>query len=147
MAGDVGFMTAPNDPHTPASPKVTPEMRAVAFTTKDVGDVAPPFKDGNGWHVIKLLVKEIAHEQSFADVEKSIRIRLLQDMRAAKEKALLDETKSTTKVEIDDGALAAVATSLALEPPPAPSSTTSTFASASASASSSASASTKPTTK
>lgn len=120
-AGDVGFMTAPNDPHPVASPKVTPEMRIAAFTLKDPGDVAPPFKDANGWHVLRLVAREPAHEQSFYDVEKSIRVRILQDLRAAKEKALLDETKASTKIEIDDGALAAVASSLAVAPSTAPS--------------------------
>lgn len=137
MAGDVGFMTAPGDPHPPASAKVTTEMRVVAFSIKDPGDLGAPFKDANGWHLVKLLTKEPAHEQSFVDVEKSIRIRLLQDMRAAKEKALLDETKASTKVEIDDGALAAVATSLSVAPPTSSSATSATSASASTSTSAS----------
>jgi parvulin-like peptidyl-prolyl isomerase len=153
MAGDLGFVTSPDDTHPPSSAKITPELRAVAFSTKDVGDVAAPFKDGNGWHVLKLLVREPAHEQAYADVEKSIRIRLLQDMRTAKEKAVLDETKASTNVQIDDDALAAVANSLSVEPAPstststAPSTNPSTSASSSASVSASASASGKPKTK
>ena len=156
MAGDVGFLTAPNDAHPPTSPKVTPEMRAAAFSAKDVGDIVPPFKDAHGWHVLRLLVKEEAHEQAFADVEKSIRVRVLQDMRAAKEKALIDETKASTKVEVDDDALASVASALAAEPSSSASSagsgapSTSTSASASASnvaPAPSVSASAKPKTK
>ena len=147
MAGDLGFVTAPDDPHPPSSSKITTEVRAVAFSTKDVGDVAPPFKDANGWHVLRLLVKEPAHEQAYADVEKSIRIRMLQDMRSAKEKALLDETKASTKVEIDDGALAQVAQTLALEPAPSSATSGSVSASASGAPSASSSPSTKPKTK
>ncbi|GAC1357842.1 MAG: hypothetical protein NVSMB47_10880 [Polyangiales bacterium] len=158
LSGDVGYATAPSDAHEPASAKLTPAVRAAGFALKDVGDVAPPVRDALGWHVVKLLVREPAHEQSYSDVERSIRVRILQDQRAAREKAALDEAKQASKVEIDEAALGALATSLALQPSastamsapvpmPMPSASASVNASASASGSGSAPAKPKPKPK
>lgn len=133
MMGDLGFVTAPTDKHAPANPKVTAEIRAAAFAVKDVGAVAEPVKDANGWHVIRLVTKNEARDQSFADVERALRVRVLQEKRAAKEKALVEEMRKELKVEIDEATLAAIASELALGP----------AASASGSASASASASGK----
>ncbi len=148
LMGDLGFVTAPSDTHPPSSLKITPEIRAAAFAMKDVGDVSPPLKDANGWHVLKMLVRNEAHEQSYADVERAIRVRILQDKRYQREQATLAETKAAVKVEVDETAIAALASSMAAEetPPPAPSGSTSGSASASVSGSTSGSAapSTKP---
>jgi peptidyl-prolyl cis-trans isomerase C len=149
MAGDVGYVTSPSDAHPPVSNKVTPEIRAAAFALKNVGDVAPPFKDTKGWHVIKVIAKNEARDQSFADVERTIRVRLLQDKRAAKEKAIVEETRAAVKIEIDEAALAQLTGAIPAPKPsssepegvaPAPSPSTSAPASASVSASASASA-------
>jgi peptidyl-prolyl cis-trans isomerase C len=158
LSGDLGYLTAPSDPHPPTSPKITAAIRTAAFAMKDVGEVSAPVKDDNGWHVLKMLVRNEAHEQSYADVERSIRVRILQEKRAAKEKAVLDETRAAVKVEIDEGALAAIALTMATEPTTtnvapsiAPSGSQSsapsgsTSASVAPSASASTSASTKPT--
>ncbi|MBI2388824.1 MAG: peptidyl-prolyl cis-trans isomerase [Deltaproteobacteria bacterium] len=115
-AGDVGFLTAPSDTHAQPSPKATAEVRTAAFALPSVGAISPPFKDVNGWHVIRLVAKNEARDQSFADVERSIRVRVLQEKRAALEKALLEEMKKTVKVEIDEATLAAIANELALPP-------------------------------
>ena len=151
LVGDLGYLTAPDDTHPPTSPKITVAIRTAAFALKDVGEVSAPVKDENGWHVLKMLVRNEAHEQSYADVERAIRIRILQEKRAAKEKAILDETRAQVKVEIDEGALAAIAITMASAPPTvtapstalsgAPSGSTSASASASASVSASVSVS------
>ncbi len=129
MSGDLGFATAPSDTHPQPNPKLTPEVRTAAFALPSVGAVSPPFKDGNGWHVVRLIAKNEARDQSFADVERIIRVRVLQEKRAAKEKALLEETRKTVKVEVDEATLQAVAAELAA-PAPAPSPSPSTSVSA-----------------
>lgn len=118
MFGDVGYVTAPADTHAQPSPKATPEVRTAAFALKEVGEVSAPFKDANGWHVLRLLAKNEARDQSFADVERTLRVRILQEKRAAAEKALLDQIKNEVKVEIDDKALLDLAADLALGPAP-----------------------------
>lgn len=127
-AGDLGFVTAPSDTHAQPNAKATTELRTAVFALKSVGDVSPPVKDANGWHVIRMTAKNEARDQSFADVERTIRVRVLQEKRAAKEKALIEEMKKQLKIEIDEATLAAIANELAL--PPAASGSASTSASA-----------------
>ena len=149
LSGDVGYLTAMTDPHPAVSPKASDEMRTQAFALGSVGDVSGPFKDALGWHVIRMVAKNDARDQSFGDAERSIRIRLLQDLRTAKEQALIEETRKQVKVEVDEQALDALAASLTVSPPassaPAPSTSAAptTSASASPSSSTSGAASTK----
>lgn len=122
-AGDLGFVTAPADTHATPNPKATSELRTAVFALPTVGAVSPPVKDANGWHVVRMTAKNDARDQSFADVERTLRVRVLQEKRAAKEKALIEEMKKTLKVEIDEATLSAIAADLAL-PPAASGSTT-----------------------
>jgi parvulin-like peptidyl-prolyl isomerase len=136
LAGDVGFVTAIDDAHATPSTRVTSEMRTAAFALKDVNDTGAPMKDAKGWHVLRLMTKQEARVQGFADVEKQIRVRMLQDRRAESERKLIEATRAQVKVEVDEAAIDAVAATLAIEGAP--------IASASGSASASSSASTKP---
>lgn len=122
-AGDLGYVTAPNDTHAQPNVKATGEIRTAIFALKTVGEVSVPVKDVNGWHVVRMTAKNDARDQSFADVERTIRVRVLQEKRAEKEKALIEETKKQLKIEIDDATLTAIANELAL-PPAASGSTT-----------------------
>ncbi len=133
-AGDLGFVTTPSDTHAQPNAKATTELRTAVFALKAVGDVSPPVKDANGWHVVRMTAKNEARDQSFADVERTIRVRVLQEKRAAKEKALIDEMKKQLKIEIDEATLAAIANELALPPAASGSATVAPLVSASASA-------------
>jgi hypothetical protein len=137
MAGDLSYIST-DDARATVSPKVTSEVRAAAFALEKVGDVSPPFKDANGWHVLRLLVKSEAREQSFADAERTIRVRILQERRAAKEKALLEEMRRTVKVEVDETALAQLTSAMPDAPHPPSASAPSLFPSASPSSAPSA---------
>lgn len=143
MSGDLGFVTAPTDTHAQPNPKATSEVRTAAFAIATVGTVSAPFKDVNGWHVLRLVSKNEARDQSFADVERTIRVRVLQEKRIAREKALIEETKKALKIEIDETTLAAIAADLALPPAVSGSTTAAPLPSTSASTSASASASAK----
>jgi peptidyl-prolyl cis-trans isomerase C len=138
-SGDLGFVTAPSDKNAQPNPKATMEVRTAAFALASVGATSPPFKDVNGWHVVRLVAKNDARDQSFADVERTIRVRVLQEKRLAKEKALLEEVKKGLKIEIDEATLAAIANDLALPPAVSGSATAVPLASASGSVSASAS--------
>ncbi len=133
-SGDLGFVTAPSDTHAQPNAKATSEIRTAVFALKTVGEVSLPVKDANGWHIVRMTAKNDARDQSFADVERTIRVRVLQEKRVEKEKALIEEMKKQVKVEIDEATLAAIANDLAL--PPAASGSASASASTSASASS-----------
>jgi peptidyl-prolyl cis-trans isomerase C len=142
-AGDLGYVTGPTDTHAQTSPKATPEVRTAVFALATVGAVSPPFKDLNGWHVIRMTAKNDARDQSFADVERTIRVRVLQEKRAAKEKALIEDMKKALKVQIDEATLQAIAADLALPPSVSASTTAVPLPSASAPPPPSASASIK----
>jgi parvulin-like peptidyl-prolyl isomerase len=113
-AGDLGFVTAPGEKSTT---KVSDELRKAAFALPSVGAVSPPVQDATGWHVLRLVAKNDARDQSFVDVERALRVRVLQEKRAAKEKALLDEMRTKLKVEIDEAVLAQIASELAIGAP------------------------------
>lgn len=136
-AGDLGYVTGPTDTHAQPNPKATGEIRTAVFALPSVGAVSPPFKDVNGWHVIRMTAKNDARDQSFADVERTLRVRVLQEKRAAKEKALIEEMKKSLKVQIDEATLAAITADLALPPGVSASASASVAPSASASASAS----------
>ncbi len=139
LAGDLGYVTAPTDAHATTSPRVVPAVRAVAFTLKEVGAVADPVKDALGlFHVVRLVAKQPARDQSLSDVERTIRVRIVQEKRADRERQLVDETRKTTRVEIDEAVLGQIAASLAAGPAPSTSASTSTSTSGAPSASASA---------
>jgi peptidyl-prolyl cis-trans isomerase C len=142
-AGDLGFVTAPSDTAATPNPKATSELRTAVFALASVGAVSPPVKDINGWHIVRMTAKNDARDQSFADVERTLRVRVLQEKRAAKEKALIEEMKKTLKVEIDEATLNSIASELALPPAASGSTTAVPIPSASSSASASTSASIK----
>lgn len=142
LSGDLGYVTAVGDAHAPANLKLVPEVRAAAFGLKEVGAISEPVKDVAGlFHVVRLLAKQDARAQTLQDVDRTIRVRIVQERRAEREKQILDETRKAVKVEVDEAALAQAAATLAAGPSAqAPSAS----ASVSASAAPSASGSTRP---
>jgi parvulin-like peptidyl-prolyl isomerase len=144
MYGDLGYVAAPSDAHAPVSPRLVPEVRAAVFGLKEVGAIADPVKDAAGvWHVVRLLAKQEARDQSLQDVDRTIRVRIVQEKRADREKQLVDETRKSLKVEVDEAALSAIALTLAAGPGVSSVPSASSSAAPSSSASASASASTK----
>jgi peptidyl-prolyl cis-trans isomerase C len=116
MAGDLGLVGRPGDPRGD-NPRFSPEVRAAAFEIAEIGDVlARPVQTAAGFHVLRLLGRSEAHERSFGDAERSIRVAILQAKIAEREKALEAELRRQFPVVVDDEALAKVE----LPPPPEP---------------------------
>ncbi len=108
MAGDLGFVSAPGE-KSGDNPRVPPAVRAAIFEIDEVGHVLDRAVEVDGtFHVLRLTGKVDAHERSFAEAERSIRVRILQDMIAAREKQLETELRAAFPVTIDDQALSAV---------------------------------------
>ena len=61
-----------------------------------------------------------AHERTFAEAERTIRVKLAQDKLRAKQEALLDELRSEFPVQIDEAALAQVKVDLRGQTPAQP---------------------------
>jgi peptidyl-prolyl cis-trans isomerase C len=119
LAGDLGIV-GPVDDEKGANPRIPEPLRAAAFKLERVGDV---YKDviahDKKFYVVRLAGRTQAHERTFAEAERQIRVELLKVKMRELEGALEQELRKKYKVEIDDAALAQVQTSS--PPAPAPS--------------------------
>jgi parvulin-like peptidyl-prolyl isomerase len=112
LAGDLGFVAPPGDPHG-ESARVPEEVRAAVFEIAKVGDVlARPVKAGKGFYLVKLASKTEPHERSLQEAERMIRVKLTQNRAREAEDRLLDELRQQFPVNIDENALAQVKTNL-----------------------------------
>jgi peptidyl-prolyl cis-trans isomerase C len=108
LMGDLGFVSPPGDPRG-NNPRVPAEVRAAVFEAGPVGEVVPHVVAANGaFYVVKLESKTGAHDRTFEDAERSIRVKLAREAARASEEALLDQLRKQIPVEIDDAALAEV---------------------------------------
>jgi hypothetical protein len=108
LAGDVGMVSAPGDPRGDNA-KVPAEVRAAAFEIAKPGDVLGRVVKADGkFYVVRLTQKIDAHERTYEEAERVIRVKLAQDKLRAREEALLEELKKEFPVQVDEAALAQV---------------------------------------
>ncbi len=108
LAGDLGIVSPPGDPRG-ENPRVPDEVRAAVFAIPENGGIHEQVvASGGKFYVVRLVQKLAAHERSFAEAERAIRVKLAQDKLRAKEDELLAELRKTVKVEVDEAALASV---------------------------------------
>jgi peptidyl-prolyl cis-trans isomerase C len=121
LAGDLGIV-GPVDDDKGANPRVPEPLRAAAFKLERVGDI---YKDviayEKKFYVVRLAGHTQAHERTYAEAERQIRVELLKVKMRELEGALEQDLRKKYKVEIDDAALAKIQTELPSAPPPAPS--------------------------
>ena len=108
LAGDFGLVSPPGDPKG-ANPRVPGDVRAAAFEIDKPNDVlGHVVASGGKWYVVRLTQKQDAHERTFAEAERAIRVRIAQDRAKAKEDEAYQALRKQFPVEIDDAALANV---------------------------------------
>lgn len=108
MAGQLGFVTAPTET-IGENTRVPAALRAAVFQIGAVGEVLDhPVQDGAAWYVVRMSGKNEAHERTYQEAERSIRVRILQERIARREKELEAELRRQFPVTIDDKALGAV---------------------------------------
>jgi hypothetical protein len=109
LAGDLGIVSAPDDPRG-ANPSVPPEVRAAVFEIKgEIGAVLDRVVPAQGrFYLVKMAGRTAAHERSFAEAERSIRGRLMQQKIEAREREVEEELKKKYPLVIDEAALAQV---------------------------------------
>lgn len=108
LAGDVGIVSPPGD-RRGENTRVPELVREAAFAIADVGGVADKVVPADGkFFVVKLTQKLPAHERTYEEAERSIRVKLAQDRLRKKEDELLAELRKSVHVEIDENALATV---------------------------------------
>jgi len=79
-----------------------------AFALKGVGDVAGPIATPKGFFLIRLADRRVSQLRSLPDCANEIRGRLLEKARADRLKAIVDEEKKHTKIEIFHDVLAKI---------------------------------------
>ena len=115
LLGDLGIVSPPDDVMAQPNVKVPLEVRAALFDVAKIGDVHDKVVESaeHKFYVIRLTQKTDAHERTYAEAERSIRVRLVQDKIREKEDALLAQLKAEFPVQIDDAVLATVNVDLA----------------------------------
>jgi len=108
LAGDFGMVAPPGDTRGD-NPRVPAEVRAAAFEIDKPNDVlGRAVKSGDKFYVVRLTQKVDAHDRSFAEAERSIRVKLAQDKARNKEDELFASLRKQFPVKIDDAALGTV---------------------------------------
>ncbi|MBS2015531.1 MAG: peptidyl-prolyl cis-trans isomerase [Deltaproteobacteria bacterium] len=106
LAGDFGIVAPPGDTRG-ENTRVPDEVRAGVFEVAEVGGVLDRVVAAKGkFYVVRLTQKLPAHERTYEEAERTIRVKLAQDKLRAKEEQLLAELRKTIKVEVDEAAIA-----------------------------------------
>ncbi|MBL8740140.1 MAG: peptidyl-prolyl cis-trans isomerase, partial [Myxococcales bacterium] len=110
LAGDLGIV-GPVDDEKGANPRVPEPLRAVVFKLDRVGDIHKEvIAHDKKFYVVRLAGRTQAHERTFAESERQIRVELLKVKMRELEGALEQDLRKKYKVEIDDAALSQVGT-------------------------------------
>lgn len=108
LAGDLGIVSPPGDPRGD-NPRVPPEVRRAVFAIPELGGVHEKVVPAGGrYYVVRLTQRIEAHDRSYEEAERTIRVKLAQDKLRAREEELLAELKKSVAVQIDEAALATV---------------------------------------
>lgn len=108
LAGDLGIVGPPGDKQG-FNKKVPEAVQRAVFSLKTVGDVHGELVKADGkLFVVRLSGRTAGHTRSLSEAERSIRVRLLQEMIQQSEKKLLADLRKRFQVTVDDAALAEV---------------------------------------
>jgi parvulin-like peptidyl-prolyl isomerase len=108
LAGDFGLVSPPGDARG-ENPRVPAEVRAAVFELEKKDDVlGRVVKSGDKFYVVRMTQKNDAHERTFTEAERAIRVRIAQDRAKAKEDETYQSLRKQFPVKIDEAALANV---------------------------------------
>ncbi len=108
LSGDLGIVSPPGDTRG-ENPRVPDEVRVAVYQVEQNGDVFDKVVAAGGkFYIVRLVQKLAPHERTFAEAERSIRVKLAQDKLRAREEELLASLRKSIKVEVDEAALATV---------------------------------------
>jgi parvulin-like peptidyl-prolyl isomerase len=108
LAGDLGIVGPPDDAKG-KNPRVPDAVQRAVFSLAAIGDVHGEVVPAEGkFYVVRLNGRTAAHERTFEEAERSIRVLLLQQKQRELEEKLEQELRQKHKVEIDEAALAKV---------------------------------------
>ena len=105
LAGDLGIVGPMEDPRG-NSAKMPDSVRAAAFKLKEVNDVAPELVEAEGrFFIVRLNGTNPPHKRTLGQADKAIRVLLVQEKLAARDRALEEELRKKFPVQIEAAAL------------------------------------------
>lgn len=105
LAGDFGMVSPPGDTRGD-NPRVPDEVRAAVFEVNAVGAVLDRVvKSGDKFYVVRFTQKSDSHERTYAEAERSVRVKLAQEKMRSKDEETLTGLRAQFPVQIDDNAL------------------------------------------
>jgi peptidyl-prolyl cis-trans isomerase C len=108
LAGDLGMVSAVGDTRGDNA-RVPDAVRAAVFEIPKVGDVLGRVVQADlRFFVVRLTQKTDAHDRSFVEAERSIRVKLVQDKIRQRDDELVAALRAKFPVQIDEAALAKV---------------------------------------
>lgn len=108
LAGDLGMVTPPSHGKSD-NPRVPEPVRAAVFEIEKNGEVLDRLvKDGPRVHIVRLMGVSAARDRSFAEAERTIRVKLLQQKIRDAEARIEKELRQKYPVEIHEAALGKV---------------------------------------
>ncbi|MFO0550866.1 MAG: peptidyl-prolyl cis-trans isomerase [Polyangiaceae bacterium] len=111
LAGDLGIVGPPSDAKG-KNAKVPDPVREAVFKLAAVNDVySEPIAYQGSFYIVRLAGRSQAHERSFEEADRQIRVELLKQKMAEQEAKLDDDLRQKFKVTIDEDALAKISTS------------------------------------
>ena len=108
LEGDLGIVSAPGH-GSPSEPQLPEPVVRAAFAIDQVGGIyGEPVHAQNQYHVVRLTSRVLARQRTFAEAERSIRVKLVQARIEASQQKLLDELKKKLPVSINQSLLATI---------------------------------------
>jgi len=108
LVGDIGMVSPPGDGRG-ENTRIPEAVRAGLFEIPKVHDVLGRVVLADGrFYVVRLTQKTEAHERSYQEAERAIRVKLAQDKIRAKEDELLAQLRTKFPVVVDEKVLATV---------------------------------------
>jgi parvulin-like peptidyl-prolyl isomerase len=105
LAGDLG-MVALTGTAAKETQKAPEAVRDAAFKIEKIGEVfGQPVRVENRWHIVRLTGKSAARDRSFAEAERTIRVRIVQEKTRKAEADLEKELRKKYPVTVNQAAL------------------------------------------
>jgi hypothetical protein len=108
LEGDLGIVSLPgqgggNEPRLPEA------LVRAAFAIDKIGDVfSEPIQIEGQYHIVRLISRMSARQRTFAEAERSIRVKMVQIRMSASQQQLLDELRKKHPVSVNQSLLATV---------------------------------------
>lgn len=108
LEGDLGIVSAPGQGSS-SEPNVPQAVVQAAFAIEKIGGVyGEPVRAQNQFHIVRLTNRMAARQRTFAEAERSIRVKLVQARVEVIQQQLIDELRKRIPISINQSLLATI---------------------------------------